>query len=91
MNDGLTLDFLQQAPMEPIHLAFAVDRSTFHNVHQRLIEHGIAFGGDTFNRDGRIGANAFGAAGMAESIYFHDPDQHNIEIRLYPENGRSYL
>ncbi|MES2102516.1 MAG: VOC family protein [Pseudomonadota bacterium] len=83
INTGFTLDLLQQAPADPVHLAFSVDPATFDAVHKRLIQHNIPFGGDTFQRDGRIAANPFGARGMADALYFYDPDRHNLELRVY--------
>lgn len=83
VNAGLTLDLVQHAPNDPVHLAFCVDRATFDAVHQRLIQGKIAFGGNPFERDGQVAANAYGARGMAEALYFDDPDRHNLELRVY--------
>ena len=87
VSPSLTLDLLPQPPQDSVHLAFSVDQATFDGVLQRLRAQGIAYGSDTFERDGATGPNAFGARGMAESVYFYDPDGHNLELRVYPNAG----
>lgn len=80
INAGSTLDLLAAPPRDPAHLAFRLDRPAFERARARLQALGIAYGGGPFERDGRS-APQLGARGWAESIYFHDPDQHNIELR----------
>lgn len=84
VNDGLVLDLLEDAVRDPMHLAFRLDRGEFEAVHRRLIERDILFGGGPFDRDGVVG-RTLGAEGMAEALYFHDPDGHNIEVRVGAE------
>ena len=81
VNDGLVLDLLEGEVREPMHLAFRLGREEFAAVHRRLLDHDVPFGGGPFDRDGEIG-RTLGARGMADALYFHDPDGHNIEIRL---------
>ena len=83
VNADLTLDLMQSSNNAQTHLAFSVDRPTFDAVLNKLRERDIPFGGGVLERDGRIAANAFGARGMAQAFYFYDPDQHNLELRLY--------
>ena len=83
VNDGFTLDLMAQAPQDPVHLAFCMKRAAFEAVHLRLIQSRIAFGNGPFNRTGGPPAKSFGAMGMADALYFHDLDGHNIEIRSY--------
>jgi len=85
VNTGLTIDLLQQVPGDQVHLAFCVDRATFDWVHKRLIQKNIPFDGNVFERDGLVAANVFGARSLADALYFYDPDQHNIEICVHPE------
>jgi len=85
VHAGLTLDLMQRAPNDQVHLAFCVDRQMFDEIRSRLVQHQIPFGGEAFERDGRVSANPFGAAGMADALYFYDPSQHNLEIRTYLE------
>lgn len=81
-NAGGTLDLLAAPPQDPMHLAFRLDRAAFDSVRTRLQQMGIAFGGQPFARDGRP-APQRGACGWAESLYFFDPDHHNIEVRTH--------
>jgi catechol-2,3-dioxygenase len=81
VNDGLVLDLLEGDVREPAHLAFRLERSEFEAIHRRLVDRDIPFGGGPFDRDGAIG-RTLGARGMADALYFHDPDGHNIEIRI---------
>ncbi|MGO4380286.1 VOC family protein [Pseudoduganella sp. RAF19] len=83
VNAGLTLDLMQSEPALQQHLAFALAREDFEQVHQRLKATGIAFGGNHFERNGGPPGRTLGARGMADSIYFDDPDHHSIEIRCY--------
>jgi len=81
VDDGLVLDLLEGEVRDTQHLAFRLSREEFEAVHRRLAERGIAFGGGPFERDGTVG-RTLGAKGMADALYFHDPDGHNIEIRI---------
>ncbi len=81
VNDGLVIDLLEGEVHDTLHLAFRLDRAAFDAAHRCLREAGIAFGGGPFDRDGAVG-RTLGAQGMAEALYFHDPDGHNIEIRV---------
>jgi glyoxylase I family protein len=83
VGTSLTLDLMQEAPKDQVHLAFSLDPDSFEALRTRLVQRGIPFGGDVFTRDGRISENTFGARGIARAFYFYDPDQHNLEARLY--------
>jgi hypothetical protein len=83
VNEGLTLDLLGEAPRDPVHLAFCLDRAGFDAVRRRLIERSIAFGSTPFDRDGGPLRQSEGARGMADAWYFYDPDGHNLEVRSY--------
>jgi catechol 2,3-dioxygenase-like lactoylglutathione lyase family enzyme len=82
INDGSTIDLLAAPPKDPVHLAFCIDREAFEEVRKRLQVMDIPFGGNPFSRDGRT-LSQFGARGWADSLYFYDPDHHNIEVRSY--------
>lgn len=83
VNEGLTLDLMEQAPQDPSHLAFCIERTAFEAVHRRLKQLNIPFGNEPFDRSGGAAAPSLGARGLADALYFYDPDRHNIEIRTY--------
>ncbi|WP_082576382.1 VOC family protein [Lysobacter sp. Root604] len=85
INAHCIVDLLQQSAPERQHLAFAFDRRGFDQVLARLRERGLAYGGAPFARDGNADALAHGARGWARSLYFYDPDGHNLELRCYTE------
>lgn len=76
---------LCQAPTKGMeHYAFAVSRSEFDRIFERLKSEGIGYG-PTFNS---VGSNAgpgeeTGARGLAPTLYFNDPNLHLLEIRTY--------
>lgn len=88
VHEGFTLDLMEQAPQDPVHLAFCLERAAFEAAHRRLIQLRIPFGNGPFDRNGGLAAKTLGAKGMADALYFHDPDAHNIEIRTY-ESARA--
>jgi len=66
------------------HLAFALDRTAFEQVFDRLRAAGIVYG-DAFDAVGNMRGpgTAAGARGASHSVYFFDPSQHLIEITYY--------
>ena len=66
------------------HLAFALDRTAFEQVFDRLRAAGIVYG-DAFDAVGNMRGpgTAAGARGASRSVYFFDPSQHLIEITYY--------
>lgn len=87
VNDHLTLDLVQQAPRDAIHLAFAMTSTDFERVKSRLASDGVPFGNSPHDRVDSAPAPAAGARGMADALYFDDPDGHIVEIRRYDEGG----
>lgn len=83
VGPALTLDLIRQPPHDRMHLAFRMNRSEFDRVYRFLCDSGMAFGGGPFDRSRHGPGQTFGAQGMAESLYFDDPDGHNIEVRCY--------
>lgn len=66
------------------HYAFAVSRTDYDNIFQRVksaaIEYGPSF--DSVGSNSGAGIEA-GAKGDAPTVYFNDPNKHLIEIRHY--------
>jgi glyoxylase I family protein len=83
VNQGFTIDLVEQAPQERIHLAFCVDRRRLETVRRQLAALAIPHGGAPHARDGSPPGATFGARGMAMALYFDDPDGHILEIRSY--------
>jgi catechol 2,3-dioxygenase-like lactoylglutathione lyase family enzyme len=70
------------------HLAFAMSRGEFDNAFGRVRAAGIDYG-DSFHEVGNMrgpGQEA-GSRGMADSVYFFDPNGHLIEIRCYERSS----
>jgi len=66
------------------HYAFAVSKSEFQRIFERIKAARIAYG-PTFDS---VGANSrpgeeSGARGLAPTLYFNDPNKHLLEIRTY--------
>ena len=84
VNQDLTLDFAQADPAPEHHYAFAMDRDTFDVVFERVKAAGIIYGDSPHSRTNMRGpGTSVGSRGMADSVYFHDPSGHIIEIRSY--------
>ena len=66
------------------HLAFAMSRSEFAVVFERIRENGIAYG-DAFQSVGNMRGpgDEPGARGPGKAVYLFDPSKHLIEIRYY--------
>ena len=68
------------------HYAFAVSKTEFRSIFDRIKAAGIAFGPtfDSVGANGEPGQES-GARGLAPTLYFNDPNQHLLEIRTYEE------
>ena len=67
-SDGLTAAS-SRPPIRILHFAFRASRSEFLQAHKELEERGIAF--------------EFQDHKISHSIYFYDPDRHELEITTY--------
>ena len=84
VNQDLTLDIAQADTTLELHYAFAMDRETFDAVFDRIKAAGLAYGDGPFSSKNMRGpGKTHGAHGMADSVFFHDPSGHMIEIRSY--------
>lgn len=66
------------------HLAFAMSRSEFTAVFERIRDAGIEFG-NSFHAVGNMKGpgEEDGARGLGASVYFFDPNKHLVESRHY--------
>ena len=78
------LQLIQRPPETSQHLAFSMSRVEFDQTFSRLKAEGIAFG-DNFDSVGAMNGpgKAHGSQKNGDSIYFHDPDKHMLEIICY--------
>lgn len=84
VTPGLTVQLAPWGTEGHEHFAFALSRSEFDTTFARLQEDGVAYG-DSFHDVGNMKGpgSESGARGVAEALYFFDPDRHLIEIRTY--------
>ena len=84
VNQDLTFDIAQADAIPEHHYAFAMDRDTFNAVFERVKAGEITYGDGPHSRTNMRGpGKSVGSRGMADSVYFHDPSGHIIEIRSY--------
>jgi catechol 2,3-dioxygenase-like lactoylglutathione lyase family enzyme len=66
------------------HYAFAVSQAEFERIFMQIRSAGIQYGGapDSVGSNEGPGEES-GARGLAPTLYFHDPNNHLLEIRYY--------
>ncbi|WP_034641340.1 VOC family protein [Desulfovibrio inopinatus] len=68
------------APGERLnHFCFAIESTMWTGMLKRLKAYGVEIITGPAKR--------FGARGMGESVYFHDPEGNVVELRHYPQEG----
>ena len=84
VNENLGLDLLAADSVDSRHLAFCMDQRTFDSIFARLKKAGVPYG-DNYREPGNMTGpgQAPGTRGMADTVYFHDPNGHLLEIRHY--------
>jgi catechol 2,3-dioxygenase-like lactoylglutathione lyase family enzyme len=81
-ND-VSLDFLEEGPVRPQHLAFLVDEDEFDQIHRRILDRGIPFWADpALTRAQQVNTKDGG-----RGLYWLDPDGHVLEILTVPYGG----
>jgi catechol 2,3-dioxygenase-like lactoylglutathione lyase family enzyme len=85
VTPDLAIDLYDKWPVTGSrHFAFALDRSTFETTFERIKAAGITYGdgpGQATNMQGP--GRSGGVHGTTESVYFHDPNGHILEILTY--------
>lgn len=83
LDNGVSLDFLQEDPVQPRHYAFLVTETEFDGILGRIRARGLDHWADPFQRrPGEINTNDGG-----RGVYWHDPDGHVLEIITRPYGG----
>jgi catechol 2,3-dioxygenase-like lactoylglutathione lyase family enzyme len=84
IDDDLTLDLYAVGASASRHLALAMDRHEFDAAFARIKAAGITFGDGPGNPENMRGPGRSGGThGVTDSVYFHDPDGHILEILTY--------
>ena len=76
VNSTLTLDFLTKESFSTQHYAFKVSENEFDDIFNRIIEEGLVYGSDPYNRENMTINHHYNGRG----VYFPDPDGHILEI-----------
>lgn len=84
ITPDLALDLWVTESPASRHLAFRMDRSTFEETFQRIRDSGTAYGDGPSRPDNMRGpGKSSGVHGVTDSVYFHDPNGHILEILTY--------
>ncbi len=86
INLDLALDLSEEPAPTSRHLAFAMDRSTFESTFERIRTSGISYGNGPSTPANQHGpGRSTGVHGATDSVYFHDPSGHMLEILTYDD------
>jgi catechol 2,3-dioxygenase-like lactoylglutathione lyase family enzyme len=85
ISEHTALDLYDEWPVTGSrHLAFWMDRSTWEATFERIKEAGITYGdGPTRATNMKGPGRSGGVHGETDSVYFHDPNGHILEILTY--------
>jgi catechol 2,3-dioxygenase-like lactoylglutathione lyase family enzyme len=76
LANGVTLDYMDRARVEPQHYAFLVSDGEFDTAFTRIRQAGLTYFADPgFQQPGEINTRWAG-----RGVYFHDPDGHSMEL-----------
>ncbi len=83
LDNGVSLDFVDDGDVHPRHYAFLVTEDEFDQIFGRIRDRGLEFWADPFERHpGEINTNDGG-----RGVYWKDPDGHVLEIITRPYGG----
>ena len=80
LANGATLDFHEDDSGTPQHYAFLVSEDEFDGIQQRIVERGLTFWGDPYQRM----VNEVNHGDGGRGLYWEDPDGHMLEIITRP-------
>jgi catechol 2,3-dioxygenase-like lactoylglutathione lyase family enzyme len=84
VTPDLAIDLHEVGASTSRHLAFAMDRETFDATFERIRQSGITYGDGPGSPDNNRGpGRSSGVHGKTDSVYFHDPSGHILEILTY--------
>lgn len=84
ITEDLALDLWEQPEPASRHLAFGMDRTSFEATFGRIRASGIPYGDGPSTPTSRRGpGRSSGVHGATDSVYFHDPSGHLLEILTY--------
>ncbi len=83
LDNDVSLDFMDEAPVHPRHYAFLVTEEEFDEIFGRIRARGLDFWADPFEQHpGEINTNDGG-----RGVYWLDPSGHKLEIITRPYGG----
>lgn len=84
ITEDTALDLHEQSTPASRHLAFRMDRITFEATFERIRASGGTYGDGPSNATNMRGpGRSSGVHGATDSVYFHDPSGHILEILTY--------
>lgn len=84
ITPDLALDLAEESALTSRHLAFGMDRATFESTFERITTSGTRYGDSPSAPTNMRGpGRSSGVHGVTDSVYFHDPSGHLIEILTY--------
>jgi catechol 2,3-dioxygenase-like lactoylglutathione lyase family enzyme len=84
ITEDTALDLWEQPSPASRHLAFRMDRATFDATFERIRNSGGTYGdGPSSPTNMRGPGRSGGVHGDTDSVYFHDPSGHILEILTY--------
>jgi catechol 2,3-dioxygenase-like lactoylglutathione lyase family enzyme len=88
ITPDLALDLWEKPEPVSRHLAFGMDRATFESTFARIRAAGTSYGdGPSTPTSMRGPGRSGGVHGDTDSVYFHDPNGHLLEILTYADPG----
>lgn len=83
LANDVSLDVMEVARVHAQHYAFLVEDDEFEAIHGRIVERGLDFWADPFERQpGETNTNDGG-----RGLYWNAPDGHKLEILTVPYGG----
>lgn len=84
VTPDLAIDLYEVGASTSRHLAFAMERATFDATFERIRNAGVTYGDGPSSPDNNRGpGRSSGVHGTTDSVYFHDPSGHILEILTY--------